>query len=102
MLATVEQAERLTPRMIRVVLGGASVVPAIAVSLERVPAGVPVHALIEVEDAGEQLELETSGDLRLTWLHRSERPGDEQLLLEAVTALAFPPGRVQAFVHGEA
>ncbi|HZO36785.1 MAG TPA: siderophore-interacting protein [Solirubrobacteraceae bacterium] len=83
-------------------IGDASVLPAIAASLARVPANALVHALIEVEDAGEELALETEGDLHLTWLRRGDRPGADDLLLEAVTALAFPEGRVHVFLHGEA
>ena len=66
-----------------------------AASLERVPEGVPVHVLLEVDGPGDEIELATPGDLRLTWLHGGG-------LAEAVAALEFPPGRVHAFVHGEA
>jgi NADPH-dependent ferric siderophore reductase len=76
--------------------GDASVIPAIAASLARVPAGVPVHVLIEVEGPEEEQPLETPGELQLTWLHtRDALPG-------AVAALDFPPGTLHAFVHGEA
>jgi NADPH-dependent ferric siderophore reductase len=80
-------------------VGDESVLPAIAASLTRVPAGVPVHVVAEVGGPGEEIALETPGDLRLTWLHRN---GAEDGLLEAVRALAFPEGPVHAFVHGEA
>jgi NADPH-dependent ferric siderophore reductase len=83
-------------------VGDASVLPAIAASLAHVPPGVLVHALIEIEDAGEELPLPTVADARLTWLHKADRPGATDLLLEAVTGLVFPQGRVHAFVHGEA
>ena len=76
--------------------GDAAVIPAIAASLERVPAGVPVHVLIEVDGPEEEQPLETPGDLRLTWLHGRD------LLPAAVESLSFPAGRVHAFVHGEA
>ena len=80
-------------------VGDASVIPAIAASLLRVPAGVPVHVLIEVDGPEEEQPLESRGDLRLTWLHRT---GDEDALPAAVRALEFPTGAVHAFVHGEA
>ena len=83
-------------------VGDASALPAIAASLERVPASAPVFALIEVEDAHDELALETNGDVRVVWLHRAEQPQRGDLLLDAVAALDFPPGRVHAFVHGEA
>jgi NADPH-dependent ferric siderophore reductase len=83
-------------------IGDESVLPAISASLARVPAGVPVHVLAEVEEPEEEVPLASPGDLRLTWLHRREHPGDEDLLLRAVRALEFPAGTVHAFVHGEA
>jgi NADPH-dependent ferric siderophore reductase len=76
--------------------GDASVIPAIAASLRRIPAGTPVHVLIAVDGPEEEQPLDTPGDLRLRWLR-----GDDELV-DAVTALDFPPGDVHAFVHGEA
>ena len=68
--------------------------------------GVPVHALIEVDGPDEEHELQTPGELQLTWLHghghgESEVSG-ESPLEAAVRRLRFPSGRVHAFVHGEA
>jgi NADPH-dependent ferric siderophore reductase len=80
-------------------VGDASVIPAIAASLRRIPAGVPVHVLIEVDGPEEEQPLETPGALHLTWLHRT---GDDDALPAAVRALEFPSGAVHAFVHGEA
>ena len=81
-------------------VGDEAVLPAISASLARVPAGVPVHVLIEVDGPDDEVPLETPGDLRLTWVHR--RADDEDLLARAVRELAFPDGTVHAFVHGEA
>jgi NADPH-dependent ferric siderophore reductase len=84
-------------------VGDASVIPAIAASLARVPAGVPAHVLIEVDGPEEEQRLESPGALHLTWLHRGRGPGgDDVPLATALAALAFPDGPVQAFVHGEA
>jgi len=82
--------------------GDESVLPAIAASLARVPADVPVHVIVEVDGREDEVPLDTPGDLRLTWLHRREHPGVEDLLLQELGALVFPPGAVHAFVHGEA
>lgn len=83
--------------------GDASVIPAIAASLPRIRAGVPVQVVIEVDDAAEQQPLETPGDLELVWLHRSASPGEEpQLLVERLRALPVLPGRGHVFAHGEA
>jgi NADPH-dependent ferric siderophore reductase len=78
--------------------GDTCVIPAIAASLRRVPAGRPVHVLLQVAGPEEELELSSPGDLRVHWLH-----GDaDGALTEALAALEFPPGRVHAFLHGEA
>lgn len=81
-------------------VGDESALPAIAAALAEIPAGAPVHAVVEVSDAAEEQKLSTPGELRLRWVHR-ESSGDGALV-EAVRALDFPEGRVHAFVHGEA
>ncbi|GAA1252746.1 siderophore-interacting protein [Pseudonocardia aurantiaca] len=81
-------------------VGDESALPAIGAACERVPAGVPVVAVLEVAGAAEQQHLTTPGDLHVTWLHRDPAVPDQ--LVAAVRALEFPPGRVGAFVHGEA
>jgi len=84
-------------------VGDEAVIPAIAVSLERVRPGVRVFVVIEVDGPDHEVELTTAGDLQLSWLHRELAPGLEpDLQLEAVRALELPPGEGQAFVHGEA
>jgi NADPH-dependent ferric siderophore reductase len=80
-------------------VGDMSVLPAIGASLPRVPAGVPVHVIVELDDDADRQQLTSPGDLSVTWL-RSD--GSDSVLLEAVRALAFPDGPVHAFVHGEA
>jgi len=81
-------------------VGDEAVLPAISASLARIPAGVRVHVLVEVDGPADEVPLETPGDLHLTWLHR--RADDEDLLARAVRELDFPGGTVHAFVHGEA
>ena len=81
-------------------VGDEAVLPAISASLARIPAGVPVHVLVEVDGPADEVALETPGDLHLTWLHR--RADDDDLLARAVRELDFPDGTVHAFVHGEA
>lgn len=92
--------------------GDESALPAIAAALEAMPEGLPVRAIVEVADRGEEMPLSSPGDLELTWLHRhttnGEGDGDGidgsapgRLLVEAVRSVTFRPGRVQAFVHGE-
>ncbi|GAA5155519.1 siderophore-interacting protein [Amycolatopsis dongchuanensis] len=79
-------------------VGDESALPAIALTLEAMPAGVPVRVFVEVEDAGEEQPLATKGDAQVRWIHRAA--GED--LVTAVKALDFPEGTVQAFVHGEA
>ncbi|MGW4029681.1 siderophore-interacting protein [Streptomyces sp. NPDC004838] len=82
-------------------VGDESALPAVAASLERMPAGAVVHAFVEVEDAGEELKLTAPDGVEVRWLHREGRPVGEALVA-AVSELDFPEGRVCAFVHGEA
>ena len=81
--------------------GDESALPAIAATLEGMPAGARVRVFVEVADAAEEVKLETDADADITWLHRGDRPVGAPLV-EAVRGHEFPPGRVQAFVHGEA
>ncbi|MFJ6199369.1 siderophore-interacting protein [Micromonospora sp. NPDC092111] len=82
-------------------VGDESALPAIGAALERLPAGAPAVVLVEVADRAEEQPLRSPGAVALTWLHRADRPVGEALVA-AVRALEFPPGRVHAFVHGEA
>ncbi|WP_086729184.1 siderophore-interacting protein [Streptomyces carpinensis] len=79
--------------------GDESALPAIARSLESLPAGATAHAFVEV--AGPEEEQKIDSEVEVVWLHRGDRPVGEALV-EAVRALRFPAGRVHAFVHGEA
>nr|WP_202444137.1 siderophore-interacting protein [Streptomyces sp. SID8375] len=81
--------------------GDESALPAIAASLARMPAGVPVHAFIEVARPEERQELDAPAGAEISWLYRGGAPVGRELVA-AVRALEFPSGRVQAFVHGEA
>ncbi|HEX3802842.1 MAG TPA: siderophore-interacting protein [Solirubrobacteraceae bacterium] len=85
-------------------VGDDAALPAIAVSLSRVPAGVPVFVVVEVEGPEHQQPLESAGDLRVTWVHRGHDAAgqDPSLQLDAVRALSLPVGQGHAFVHGEA
>ncbi|WP_326713897.1 siderophore-interacting protein [Streptomyces sp. NBC_01474] len=79
--------------------GDESALPAIAAALEALPEGAVTHAFVEVSDAAEEQKIDSAA--QVVWLHRGDRPVGEALV-EAVRGLAFPAGRVQAFVHGEA
>ncbi|MEU4557003.1 siderophore-interacting protein [Actinoplanes sp. NPDC023936] len=81
--------------------GDESALPAIAAALEGMPEGAPVRAFLEVEGPDEEQKLSTPADAEITWLHRGTRRAGS-LLCPAVRGAAFPDGRAQAFVHGEA
>lgn len=55
------------------------------------------RVVLEVEDAAHEPGLETPAGARVRFVHRGETT-----LTEAVQALEWLPGRVHAFVHGEA
>lgn len=82
-------------------VGDESALPAIAASLERIPAGVPAWAFVEVAGPSEELKLSATEGTEVVWLHRGDRVVGE-VLVEAVRAFDFPAGVVHAFVHGEA
>ncbi|MBA9005270.1 siderophore-interacting protein [Thermomonospora cellulosilytica] len=81
--------------------GDESALPAIAASLEKLPAGARALAFIEVGGPEEEQKLEPSGDATVTWVHRGDSRVGEALL-RAVTEADLPQGSPQAFVHGEA
>ncbi len=82
-------------------VGDASALPAIAVTLERLPADAVGHAVIEVADADEELPLAAPPGVAVQWVHQGSGVAG-LALVDAVRALPWPGGRVQCFVHGEA
>ncbi|MGY1744104.1 siderophore-interacting protein [Blastococcus sp. SYSU D00695] len=82
-------------------VGDETTLPAIAATLERLPAGARALAFVEVADASEEQALDLPAGAELTWVHRGDAvPG--AALVDAVLAAPLPEGDVQAFVHGEA
>jgi NADPH-dependent ferric siderophore reductase len=82
-------------------VGDESALPAIAASLESLPAGARALVRLVCDGPEHELDLATSAaDVR--WLHRRGEPSDADLLVDAVRGLEFLPGRPFGFVHGEA
>jgi NADPH-dependent ferric siderophore reductase len=79
-------------------VGDESALPAIGAACERLPAGARAVAVLEVGGPDEHQELPATVEQH--WVHRDPERPDQ--LVEAVRALDFPLGRVDAFVHGEA
>jgi len=81
--------------------GDESAVPAITAALEALPADAVARVVVLVQDADHEPALPLAAGAEVTVLHRvSLAPGEG--LAGAVRALEWLPGRVHAFVHGEA
>lgn len=82
--------------------GDDSALPAIAAAIEALPEHALGHALIEVDSAADIQHLNAPAGLEFHWLFRQGQvPGTTTLLRDAVAALDWPSGEVDAFVHGE-
>ena len=84
-------------------VGDESALPAIAATLEALPAHARAVAILEVADAAEEQPVVTAADVELIWVHRDTAPGEPgEAVLEAVRAATARGGDLFAFVHGEA
>ncbi|MEU6700641.1 siderophore-interacting protein [Pseudonocardia sp. NPDC046786] len=83
------------------VIGDESALPAVATVLETLAAdhpAVPVRAVLEVADAGEEQRL--PGTAVVDWVHRGDAPAGTPLV-DAVRAVTLPDGPGQAWLSGE-
>lgn len=80
-------------------IGDESAIPAIAATLERIPATAPVRVFVEVADRSEEQVLTDRHDVAVTWVHRT--PG-AVALADVVARADLPTGTPHPFVHGEA
>lgn len=82
--------------------GDETALPAIARILEELPADARGIALIEVEDAADELPLQAPAGVSVHWLHRRDA-GIARPLVEAVRALTLPsdPAALFAWVACE-
>jgi len=83
-------------------VGDESALPAIAASLEALPAGARAVVRVVCDGPDHEIALPSPAEVDLRWLHRRGDPTDESLLVDAVGALDFGSGRPFGFVHGEA
>lgn len=83
-------------------LGDETCIPAIFALLESLPKAARAFVFIEIGTAEDKQEVATEADLSLQWILRDGAPpGPSNLLLDALTAFAFPPGKGRAIVIGE-
>jgi len=74
-------------------VGDATGLPSIGRRLETLRQGVPVHALVLVEDGTEKQELATVSACRIDWIESSGNlRQDAETLISAAQALEFPAG----------
>lgn len=82
--------------------GDEAAIPAIGAALAAMPDDAVGHALIEVATADDEWDLPAPEGIEVKWLHRGGPFTPESTVIEqAVKALPWRDGRVQAFVHGE-
>ncbi|KAA1378405.1 siderophore-interacting protein [Aeromicrobium fastidiosum] len=83
-------------------VGDEAGLPAIAASIGALDDDATAVAFIEVDGPADELDLDGPAGLELHWLHRGDAAaGTTTLLDDAVRAMPWREGRVQAFVHGE-
>jgi NADPH-dependent ferric siderophore reductase len=83
-------------------VGDESALPAIGASLEAIEPGRQAQVVVVVDDAGCEIDLPSRGYVSITWLHREGADDIEALLPDTVSAMTFPAGSFDVFVHGEA
>ena len=82
--------------------GDESALPAIAASLEVLPAGRSCEVALVTDDADHEIALESAADLSVRWVHRNSSAAPDTLLVDAVGSVHWHRGRPDVFVHGEA
>ena len=80
-------------------MGYQPALPAITAALDLLPADAVARVVLVVQSAEEAPSLTLPGG-ELSLVHRSDGDADSALV-DAVRALAWLPGWVRAFVHGE-
>jgi NADPH-dependent ferric siderophore reductase len=75
-----------------VIAGDESALPAIGQLLEALPPGAEASVYIEVEDEGDEIDLEGPVAAKFSWLHRGGAAAPGALLLDAVATATISPG----------
>lgn len=88
------------------ITGDECCIPAIFHILETMPAKAQMHVLIEVDDTGSEIALNSIREglsaTQITWLHRGTiKAGPSDLMAQAVANFHLPHGRGHAILIGE-
>lgn len=85
-----------------VVTGDETCIPAIAHMLETMPPDAVVHAFIEVDGPGGEIDIETRPGAHLRWLHRNgAKAGASDHMVDALGGFHLPAGHGHAIIIGE-
>ncbi|WP_254666395.1 siderophore-interacting protein [Humibacillus sp. DSM 29435] len=91
-------------------VGDQSALPAVAAAVAALGATAVGYVVVEVPGREHEIDLRAPAGMEVSWVYAAsaeETVGDDAVagsptLVDAVRALPWRPGRVQAFVHGEA
>ena len=83
-------------------VGDESALPAITAALLDLEPTAVARVIVLIDAPGDEPELSLPEDATVTFVYRNHESADSGSLVEAITALEWPQGRVHAFVHGEA
>ncbi len=83
-----------------VLVGDATAIPVLGVILEGLPASAKGQCIIEVQEEGDRLELQTPADMEFTWLYNPE-PGKDSKLAETLKGIPLASDSRFAFVACE-
>lgn len=81
---------------LHLLVGDEAAVPGIATIGESLPSDEPAVAVVEVQDAADELPIPGT----VTWVHRAAAAGSADLLADALRGLVVPPG-THAYLLGE-
>lgn len=83
-------------------VGDESALPAIGASLDVLDSSARAVVIAVVDGPDSEIALDSRATLDVQWLHRNASTEPEALLSAAVSAMTWPTGRPDVFVHGEA
>jgi NADPH-dependent ferric siderophore reductase len=75
-----------------IIAGDESAIPAIGQLLEALPPGAEAAVYVEVEDRGDEIDLDGPAAAKITWLHRAGAAVPGALLHHAIAIATIPAG----------